>query len=348
MLLEVEGLTKSFGGTPILRGVSLSIAEGDLVALLGPSGGGKTTLLRLIAGLDSADTGQIRLGGATIDHVPTHKRNVGLMFQDYALFPHLDVASNIAFGLRMRNLPRHEVAARTQAMLQLVGLAGYERRRVYALSGGERQRVALARSLAPRPRLLMLDEPLAALDRVLRQHLQAELRSILHNVGVTCLYVTHDQQEAFVLADQVALLHQGELVQIDPPERLYRHPATPWAARFLGLSNLIPGIIRSYEQVETPLGTFTCPHPTAPIGTPVTLLIYPDAAHPLPPATVGGPNQIRGRLIESRFYGATFRTRVQCGAYELSFALDTALGAAGQALLLQIAEGGVRCLANGA
>ncbi|MFN8566897.1 MAG: ABC transporter ATP-binding protein [Kouleothrix sp.] len=226
----MRNLYKSYGGAPALRGVSLALAPGSIVGLLGPSGCGKTTLLRLIAGLEQADSGSIAFDGRPIDDLPTHLRGFGLMFQDYALFPHHDVAGNVAFGLRMHNLPRAQITARVAEMLDLVGLAGYARRRVYELSGGERQRVALARSLAPSPRLLMLDEPLGALDRALRERLLDELRSILKRVGVTSVYVTHDQAEAFAVADWLVLMRAGQVAQQGLPEQVYRQPASQFVA----------------------------------------------------------------------------------------------------------------------
>ncbi len=244
-LLELHAVSKAFAGTRVLCDVSFDVHEGEIVSLLGPSGCGKTTLLRVVAGLETADAGYVSFGGRRLGDVPVHRRGFGLMFQDYALFPHKDVASNVAFGLRMQNLSRPQVESRVTEMLGLVGLAGYQTRRVYDLSGGEQQRVALARSLAPDPRLLMLDEPLGSLDRALREQLMNELRAILRRVGVTSLYVTHDQQEAFALADRVIIMKEGRVVQVGTPENVYRHPAVPWVARFLELINLVPGRIVS-------------------------------------------------------------------------------------------------------
>ncbi len=240
-LLDIHDIHKAYGGVPALRGVSLSIAAGAVVCLLGPSGCGKTSLLRVVAGLEQADSGSISFAGKPIGSVPPHLRGFGLMFQDYALFPHRNVAENIAFGLRMQNLPRPQIDARVAEMLALVGLEGYERRQVYELSGGERQRVALARSLAPSPGLLMLDEPLGALDRALRERLLDQLRTILKRVGVTSIYVTHDQAEAFAIADWLVLMNAGRIEQQGPPEQVYRQPASQFAARFLGLDNLSAG-----------------------------------------------------------------------------------------------------------
>ncbi len=281
-LLEVINVSKAFGGEPVLQAVSFGVAAGEIVCLLGPSGCGKTTTLRIIAGLEEADEGRVLFAGRSLADVPVHRRGFGLMFQDYALFPHKDVAGNVAFGLRMQGLSRAQVAARVAEMLDLVGLRGYERRRVYDLSGGEQQRVALARSLAPGPRLLMLDEPLGSLDRALREELLGELRRILNEVGVTAIYVTHDQQEAFALADRVILMRRGRIVQEGTPQAVYGRPASAWVARFLGLTNLVPARVIALNPVrlETPFGPVALPGERAvAVGREVTLLLRPEAAH---------------------------------------------------------------------
>ena len=280
-MLRVHSANKSFGDTPVLRDISFHADEGEIVCLLGPSGCGKTTLLRIIAGLEMADSGHVEFENHPLDDVAVHLRDFGLMFQDYALFPHKDVRANVAFGLRIKSLPKQQVEARVTEMLDLVGLKGYEQRRVYDLSGGEQQRVALARSLAPGPRLLMLDEPLGSLDRALREELMNELRDILKRVGVTAIYVTHDQQEAFAIADRVIIMDRGRIVQQGTPQAVYRHPASAWVAYFLGLTNLIPGHITAIApvEVETPLGRLTLPQAVGDaIGQQVTVLIHPEAA----------------------------------------------------------------------
>jgi thiamine transport system ATP-binding protein len=233
-MLRVEQLEVRYGGTVALAGVDLVVADGEIVSVLGPSGSGKSTLLRAIAGLEPLVTGRVAWDGDDLTGVPPHRRHLGLMFQDHTLFPHRDVLGNVVFGLRVRNIPAARAEARARELLTLVGLAGYERRRVTELSGGEQQRVALARALAPAPRLLMLDEPLGSLDRALRERLMVELRDLFTRLGLTSLYVTHDHDEAFALADRVAVMHEGRIEQLGTPVEVWERPATEFVARFLG------------------------------------------------------------------------------------------------------------------
>ncbi|MCA9924623.1 MAG: ABC transporter ATP-binding protein, partial [Anaerolineales bacterium] len=246
-LLTLKNIEKSFDGEPVLRGVSLELKAGEIVVLLGPSGCGKTTLLRIMAGLEVADNGRLLLNGHDLQQMPVHQRGFGMVFQDYALFPHKNVFENVAFGLRMQNWDAARIQARVDQVLALVGMGGFADRPIYELSGGEQQRVALARSLAPAPRLILLDEPLGALDRALRERLMLDLRRILKEAGgmtgrpegITAVYVTHDQAEAFAIADRVLVMNQGKVEQAGTPTTLYRYPRTPFVARFLGMENLI-------------------------------------------------------------------------------------------------------------
>lgn len=279
--LEIENIDKTYENAPLLRGVSLTVERGEVVSLLGPSGSGKTTLLRIIAGLEPSERGRVILEGEDLSRIPTHERGVVLMFQEYALFPHRSVAENVAFGLRMRGRSQDAIDEKVREMLTLMSLEGFADRSVVDLSGGERQRVALARSLAPEPRLLLLDEPLGSLDRTLRQRLLEELAVILRRVGVTTITVTHDQEEAFALADRVALLHNARIVQQGPPTEIYRAPANAWVAKFLGLDNLFDAEVTGAHRVDTALGAVDLPEEmTLPeIGESGSLLVMPWGIH---------------------------------------------------------------------
>lgn len=319
-ILQLEDVSKSYpGGTKALIDVTLSVNEGEILCLLGPSGCGKTTLLRVVAGLETPDSGLVHFGGRDLVNLPTHRRGFGFMFQDFALFPHRTVAENVAFGLRMAGLPRPQQEAQVAAMLELVSLPGYGARTIFELSGGERQRVALARSLAPNPALLMLDEPLGSLDRGLREELVEELRTILKKMGVTALYVTHDQDEAMALGDRMVIMQRGGIEQIGTPTEVYTHPATPFVARFLGFTNLIPAKPVP-EGVVTPLGPFPLSAPASVLE--LTLLLRPEAARLAPPAAQKSPgfhawgdtNEIVlliGRLLATTYHGNHYRVEIE-------------------------------------
>jgi ABC-type Fe3+/spermidine/putrescine transport system ATPase subunit len=256
-MLEIRELHKDYEGQPLLRGITFSVRARETVCLLGPSGSGKSTLLRLIAGLEAPEGGQILWDGHDLASAPPHLRDFGLVFQDYALFPHLDVFDNVAFGLRMRGRPQSEIAGRVSDVLGIVNLEDFEHRAVTDLSGGEQQRVALARALAPRPRLLMFDEPLGALDRALREDLLDQLRTILHQTRIPAIYVTHDQEEAFTIADRVLLLHEGSIVRAGTPADVWAQPGSAWAAEFLGLGNVVPArVLTGGSKVDTRYGVF--------------------------------------------------------------------------------------------
>ncbi|HET90638.1 MAG TPA: ABC transporter ATP-binding protein [Chloroflexi bacterium] len=309
-LLEVRHLHKSYPDGWTLTDVSFAVESGDLACLLGPSGCGKTTLLRLIAGLETPDHGQVLVLGQDVTRVPPHRRGFGLMFQEYALFPHQDVFGNVAFGLWMQNWERDAVAKRVAQVLEWVSLTGFEHRDVNQLSGGERQRVALARSLAPEPRLLMLDEPLGALDRTLRERLLEELPVILRRAGVTAITVTHDQEEAFALADQVILMHAGRTVQRGRPEEVYRQPASTWVARFLGLTNLLDADIVAGGWVETPIGRLQVETEGTGVrnsSRKMQVLIRPEAGRP----GAGGPNPLHGTVTDRSFRGEYYRIEIR-------------------------------------
>jgi len=307
MMLEVTDIHKTYDGQPLLKGVSFSIAAGETICLLGSSGSGKSTILRIIAGLEQAESGEVRWQGKSLSNVPTHQRNFGLMFQDYALFPHLDVFANVAFGLRMHTWPKEKIGPRVDEVLNQTNLSAFIHRRVTELSGGEQQRVALARALAPRPGLLMLDEPLGALDRTLRESLIEELRGILHRSGVPAIYVTHDQQEAFTIADTIILLNEGKVVQAGSAPEVFARPANAWVAGFLGLGNLVDGILTS-SGVETPAGIFAI-KTELPLGAKITLLLRPQAE------MVTSGETINGKVSDIIFRGQDFRVELENGLY---------------------------------
>lgn len=331
--LEVENLEKRHGGLKTLDGVSFGLEEGEILTLLGPSGGGKTTLLRILAGLEAPDAGRVRLSGRDLGAAPAHKRGVGFVFQDAALFPHLSVGANVAFGLRMAGMNRKERELRVQEMLDLVELSGMERRRVHGLSGGERQRVALARSLAPSPELLLLDEPLGALDRNLRERLARDLRRILKKRKLAAIFVTHDQEEAFFLGDRIAVLLAGRLVRVDTPEGLSAHPGSLAVARFLGEPNVF-----APEEIPQGLKAF---FPDLPEGAgllvrPEGIVLGMDSENPekrggLSERFVSGRGDREGektapsfsaRVGERRFFGTFFRVELDLDA---GFALTARL-----------------------
>ena len=237
-MLRVEDVTVRFDGKAALDGAALDVADREVVTVLGPSGSGKTTLLRVVAGLQRPAAGRVLLDGVDLEGTPPHRRGVGLVFQDHALFPHRDVSANVSFGLRMRGDRPDAVAARTAELLELVGLAGFEHRSIGTLSGGEQQRVALARALAPEPRILLLDEPLGSLDRRLRDRLLEDLARLFGELGLTGVYVTHDQTEAFTLGDRVAVMRAGQVVQVATPDELWAQPLDADVAHFLGLGNV--------------------------------------------------------------------------------------------------------------
>lgn len=330
--LSLIDLHKSYGALRALDGVTFEVGEGEVLAVLGPSGSGKSTLLAVIAGLERPERGEIRWKGESLAGVPPHRRGFGLMFQDYALFPHMNVGQNVAFGLRMSGLPEPAIRERVTEMLALVGLPDFEARQVSTLSGGEQQRVALARSLAPQPRLLMLDEPLASVDRTLRERLTGELRRLLKNLGQTALYVTHDQEEAFALADRVVLLRAGKVEQVGAPQDLYRHPASLFVARFLGLTNLLAGEIRragGRSVLHTAIGDLAVE--AGGEGRP-TVLIRPEAAQ------LDGRGEFRfsGEVLETSFRGSLSRAVVAVGGARLVFEFPSSVALPAPGTIVQL------------
>ncbi|MFE5617961.1 ABC transporter ATP-binding protein [Streptomyces sp. NPDC056524] len=298
--LRLSGLRRSFGSAVALDGLDLDVAPGELLALLGPSGCGKTTALRVLAGFERPDEGQVLLDGEDIVPVPANRRDTAMVFQSYSLFPHLTAADNVAFGLRMRKVRAAERRARAGELLELVGLAGHGDRFPHQLSGGQQQRVALARALALRPRLLLLDEPLSALDARVRVTLREEIRRLQLELGITTVFVTHDQEEALSMADRVAVMNGGRLEQCATPTELYERPATDFVAEFIGTMNRVPGRAAGDGHVEV-LGARLPVE--GPDGTgDVRVLLRPEALE----VTAGGPARVSG----TSFHGPTTRLRI--------------------------------------
>jgi ABC-type Fe3+/spermidine/putrescine transport system ATPase subunit len=316
-MLEVHHIFKTYEDKPLLNDISFKVETGETVCLLGASGSGKSTLLRIIAGLENAESGFVSFNGINLASTPPHLRDFGLVFQDYALFPHLRVYDNVAFGLRMRRLPEGEIAERVANSLETVNLSGFENRQVTDLSGGEQQRVALARALAIRPRLLMFDEPLGALDRTLREDLLNELRSILHHTNIPAIYVTHDQEEAFAIADRVLILHNGEIVREGSPAEVWANPGSAFVAGFLGLGHIFEGTYIDTSQVQTKFGVLTihCQHKHLK-GDRIHLLARPlsDEKARVEPSR-NEPNDIEGVVTDVMFQQDRFKVTLDNGLY---------------------------------
>jgi spermidine/putrescine transport system ATP-binding protein len=325
-LLGIRNVAKSFGSHVVLRNISLEIAEGEFLTILGESGSGKTTLLRIIAGFETATSGELWMGAERLDHQPPYRRRVNTVFQSYALFPHLTVEENVAYGLRVAKRPQAEIGQRVSEALEKVKMTAHAQKKPSKISGGQQQRVALARALVNRPQLLLLDEPLSALDANLRRQMQVELKSLQREVGIAFVFVTHDQEEAMVMSDRIALLRSGELEQVASPREIYSRPATAYVAQFIGHTNLLKGEVRN--------GTVRCGslswNASLPDG-PALFSLRPEHVR------LAGPNssgiiRVRGRVLHQAFHGATELIRVQCG----DGLVLTARTAAGVAALSEI------------
>ena len=307
--LHIENLVKDFDGYKAVNDVSLDIAKGEIFALLGSSGCGKSTLLRMLAGFEKPSAGRIVLAGQDLGQLPPYQRPMNMMFQSYALFPHLSVWDNIAFGLRRDGLPKAQVAERVEAMLKLVQLGKFAKRKPHQLSGGQQQRVALARSLAKQPQLLLLDEPLGALDKKLREETQIELVNIIEQVGVTCVMVTHDQEEAMTMASRIAIMSEGRLLQVGPPAEIYETPATRFVADFIGNVNLMDGTLDVDAPDHVIIGCADCRHYvghgiTGTEGMAVTVALRPEKIHLTRKVPEDGFNTARGTIKELSYFGS--------------------------------------------
>jgi ABC-type Fe3+/spermidine/putrescine transport system ATPase subunit len=321
-LLEVRGVSKRFGANEVLKNLTLDIAAGEFLTLLGESGSGKTTLLRSIAGFEQPSSGEIWMDGRRLDTVPAHKRRVNTVFQHYALFPHLSVRDNVAYGLRVKNTPKDEIGPRVDEALQMVKMEGFSGARPERLSGGQQQRVALARALVNRPQLLLLDEPLSALDANLRKQMQSELKELQREVRITFLFVTHDQDEAMALSDRIALLRNGALEQVAAPREIYTHPATAYTAQFIGQTNLLRGNVRN--------GTANCGALSWQTSAADGAALYSLRPEAIQLAAVrssfAGIVRFRGAIRRQIYAGATELLEVECGAHQILRARIPACG----------------------
>jgi iron(III) transport system ATP-binding protein len=313
--ISLRGVVKRFTGAVAVDGATADVADGELFTLLGPSGCGKTTLLRLIAGFYAPDAGEIWFGNRRVDGVPAYARNIGMVFQNYALWPHMTVRGNIVYGLRLRRLPAAEIARRLADTLGKVNLSGLEDRYPGQLSGGQQQRVALARALVLNPEILLLDEPLSNLDAKIRVQVRTEIRRLQRELGITTVYVTHDQEEALSLSDRVAVMRQGVILQIAPPKELYERPGTRFVADFVGVNNFIPGVCREAGNgrvlVETALGPlYGRPDPALKAGQRCVLAVRPENIALSP----GTENTCPARVVLASYLGSTLRYDVQTTA----------------------------------
>ncbi|MEP7111951.1 MAG: ABC transporter ATP-binding protein [Ilumatobacteraceae bacterium] len=345
--IELVNLTKTYDRAPVLKGINLTIQRGEFFSLLGPSGCGKTTTLRLIGGFESADEGEVRIDDVDMVNVPPENRPVNTVFQSYALFPHLSVADNVGFGLRFQNASKAEVTQRVGDALELVRLTSFGKRKAHQLSGGQQQRVALARALVLRPKVLLLDEPLGALDAKLRKTLQVELRALHQDVGITFVYVTHDQEEALTMSDRLAVMNEGEIEQIGTPKDTYEEPASAYVADFLGVANLLPAVVSGPGRVVVNGAEHTAD--TAGISGQCTVLIRPERVllSPL------GNGQIEAvpAVVEQRIYvGAVTQVLLRLGEHKLQALVandgSPLCGAEGETVDAYLPPGAIRVLAN--
>jgi len=314
------------GSTQGLHEVSLDVRTGELVAVIGPSGSGKSTLLKLVSGLETGHTGRIALDGEDMSRTPVHKRHIGMVFQSYALFPHLSVLDNVAYGLKLRKVALQERRRRAQELLDVVGLGDFARRAVGQLSGGQQQRVALARALAIDPRALLLDEPLSALDASVRGHLRDQIRAIQRRFDATTLLVTHDQEEALVMADRVAMLKDGRLLQIATPREIYENPASRAVAEFVGLSTILPAKVSGTDRLDLGFAELAAPTGGRAAGSAVHVLVRPEHIRPDPPP--GTANRLAGRTGAQRYLGALTRYDFEVAGAGKPFLAESPLPAA--------------------
>jgi putative spermidine/putrescine transport system ATP-binding protein len=323
-LLTIRSLVKSFGANTVVKEFDLQMGDSEFISLLGPSGCGKTTVLRMVAGFETPSTGAIEIDGQNVTALRPNQRKIGMMFQSYALFPNLTVAGNVAFGLKVSGVPAAEITRRVDEMLSMVGLTGFGARYPYQLSGGQQQRVALARAIAPRPRVLLLDEPLSALDAKIRVALRGEIRAIQRELGITTLFVTHDQEEAMAMSDRVVVMNGGRAEQVGTPDQIYNRPASRFVAQFIGALNMLPATLRDAATgtVETPIGPMSLERAIPQSnGTSLTLAFRPESLRLIAANEATPPQSFAGRLITREFLGAIVRFRAEV-AKDLTLGID--------------------------
>lgn len=311
-LIELIDVSKEYEGSEALKNINLYIRDGEFLTLLGPSGCGKTTMLRIIAGFVMPSSGRVLMDGVDLKDVPPYKRRVNTVFQKYALFPHLNVFDNVAFGLKIKKLPKPEIEERVNEMLRLVGLEGYGKRWVEQLSGGQQQRVAIARALVNQPAVLLLDEPLGALDLKLRKGMQVELKKMQQRLGITFIYVTHDQEEALTMSDTIVVMKEGVIQQIGTPRDIYNEPKNAFVADFIGESNILPGTMITDYMVEMNGRRFECVDAGFGNNAPVEVVVRPEDIDIVDKAT---PNVMTGEVISVLFMGVHYEVRVACGDF---------------------------------
>ncbi len=310
-IIEIKNISKEYDGEKVLKGIDLVIHDKEFVTFLGPSGCGKTTTLRILAGFEVADTGEVYFDGQRIDHVPPHKRHINTVFQKYALFPHLNVFENIAFGLRLKKLPQAEVVDKVKEMLAMVNLKGFERRSVSTLSGGQQQRVAIARALINQPKVLLLDEPLGALDLKLRKDMQNELKNIQHKTGITFIYVTHDQEEALSMSDTIVVMADGKIQQIGTPTDIYNEPKNAFVADFIGESNIVDGIMLDDFKTKFSGAVFECCDKGFEKNEKVDIVVRPEDVDVVPVEK----GMLKGRVTSVTFKGVHYEVIVDIGGF---------------------------------
>jgi len=321
--LRLEGLTKTFGASTVVKDVNLSVARGEFVSFLGPSGCGKTTVLRMIAGFETPSAGYIHVDGRNVTNLRPNQRKIGMVFQAYALFPNMTVAGNIGFGLKIAGMGKDEAAARVSEMLKLIGLAGFEKRYPYQLSGGQQQRVALARALAARPSMLLLDEPLSALDAKIRVSLREQIREIQKELGITTIFVTHDQEEALSISDRIMVMNAGRADQVGTPFEIYNRPQTRFVAQFVGTLNVIEAIVADPRErtvkIDSTLINLVHDLGARKAGDPVSLAVRPESVSL--GSRQGRESRLSGKISDVSFLGSVIRVRVGVG--DSQFSLDT-------------------------